>query len=249
MEFVFVVPRLKLFPEWTPHGLATFGEETSRAEFGRVIEREGFFVERGYAERQPSLKQLIPYTIVRRQEEVLLLRRTDQGGEVRLHQKLSIGVGGHVNPVDAELPEGAPVPKIDGNPVNPKFARRLDPLATATHREVIQEELEVTGETRLTTIGLLNDDTTPVGAVHVGLVQVLDIVDGDARVREVDQLEGTFTSVDELRKQLADGANFETWSALLIPELDRVFGMAARAEGTGPSPSKTATRPTASLST
>lgn len=231
MESVFVVPRARLFPEWTPHGLSIFGDGIERADFDAVIQREGFFVERGYAERTPELKQLIPYTIVRRGDEVLLLRRTAAGGEVRLHDKLSIGVGGHVNPVDARLPDGAPLPEIDGVPVNPKFARLLDPLPAATRREVIEEELEVTGPVRLSPIGLMNDDTTPVGAVHVGLVQVLDLEGGDARVREVDQLEGTFVSVEELEGQLAAGANFETWSALLVPQLDRIWTLAGGASG------------------
>ena len=101
MEFVFVVPRTAIFPEFAPHGLSAFGEEFSHESFQRCVEEEGFFVEREYAERTPTLKQIIPYTLVTRGEEILLLQRTKGGGEARLHNKLSIGVGGHVNPVDA----------------------------------------------------------------------------------------------------------------------------------------------------
>lgn len=220
MEFVFVVPRTALFPERTPHGVELF-ESTehgsvsggSREAFDACVRDEGFFVERDYAERTPTLKQVIPYTVVFRRTagsgtEVLLLKRTKGGGEVRLHDKLSIGVGGHVNPIDvADAPTGG----------------GRDPLLAATRREVMEEELEVTGATRLEAIGLLNDDTNPVGAVHVGFVQVLELLDGDAHVREVEQLEGEFVTVDELRERLAAGANFETWSSMLVPLLDSVL--------------------------
>ena len=65
----------------------------------------------------------------------------------------------------------------------------------------MEEELEVTGATRLTPVGLINDDTNAVGAVHVGLVQILELLDGDARVREIDQLEGSFVTLAELRER------------------------------------------------
>lgn len=216
MEFVFVVPRTALFPECAPHGLAVFGDEWSAERFDEVVRTKGFFVEREYAETEPSLKQIIPYTVVMRGEEVLLLARTKGGGEARLHNKLSIGVGGHVNPVDAIDPE-------DAN------ARLADPLPAATRREVMEEELEVTGATRLTPVGLINDDTNAVGAVHVGLVQILELLDGDARVREVDQLEGSFVSLAELRERAERGDRLETWSSLLVPRLDHVLELVERA--------------------
>lgn len=210
MEFVFVVPREGLFPKSYPHGLVFFGPEFPEPEFQTCVERLGFFVERDYAERTPSLKQVIPYSIVVRNGEILCLRRTKRGGEVRLHDKLSIGVGGHVNPVD--LPAGA----RRGFGSGPR-----DPLAAATHREVAEEELRIAGPYRVRRVGLLNDDSNPVGAVHVGLVQVI-AVDGPVEVREVDQLEGSFATRDELRAMLGAGANFESWSSLLVPHLDRL---------------------------
>ena len=254
MEFVFVLHRFELFPESAPHGLAFFEEggfpqgisdglesqqrvaskgvspEAEKgwnvANFGRLVREKGFFVERDYAERTPSFKQVIPYTVVRRASDghVLVLQRTKKGGEARLHQKLSIGVGGHVNPIDAM---GIEPEDAGGSP-----RRVLDPLPAATRREVMEEELTVTGATRLTQIGLLNDDTNAVGAVHVGLVQVLDLVDGDAQVREVDQLHGEFVSVSELVARFEKGANFETWSQLLIQELGPILETADRSGAT-----------------
>lgn len=207
MEFVFVVPRIELFPTSTPHGIQLFGEGFLEAAFYQCVERHGFFVERDYAERTPSLKQVIPYTVVTRDGEVFLLQRTRGGGESRLHGKLSIGVGGHVNPVDRTGSEA-------GSP------GRRDPIAGATHRE-ISEELHVEGTDAVRSFGILNDDTNAVGAVHVGLVQVLS-VRGRVAIRETDQLSGRFATLPELDTMLSEGANFETWSSLLIPHLGRL---------------------------
>ena len=214
MEFVLVVPRTELFPEFTPHGWVPFGPDNPQEVFVEAVEAHSFFVERRYAERTPTLKQVIPYSIVVRRGtslggEVLCLRRTRRGGEARLHDKLSIGVGGHINPVDAAK-------VLDGEVL------RRDCLRAATHREVAQEELTIDGPYEVAAVGLLNDDTNSVGAVHVGLVQVVT-VDGSVTVRETDQLEGSFAPVDELLRKLAAGANFETWSSLLIPHLDRLL--------------------------
>jgi len=227
MEFVFVVPRFTLFPERALHGLAVFGNDGSGEgaswsgdAFDRAVREHGFFVERDHAERTPALKQVIPYTLVRRGGDYMLLRRTKGGGEARLHDKLSLGVGGHVNPVDA-VETNAPTGGEGG--ACAKGARAADPLPAATRREVMDEELEVTGRTRLVRVGLINDDSNAVGAVHVGLVQVLDLIDGDARVREVDVLQGSFVSPDELRARLEDGANFETWSSLILERFDEIL--------------------------
>lgn len=218
MEFVYVVPRERLFPASYPHGLATFGVDCDEAEFAARVAEDGFFVERDYAERTPSLKQLIPYTVVLRQIgqedgpesgtgsfEAFCLKRTRRGGERRLHDKLTIGVGGHVNPIDltAETPEA-----------------RHDLLRAATRREVCEEELRIDGPFDLRTIGLLNDDSNPVGAVHVGVVQALT-TDSPVEVRETEQLIGQFVPLAELRDMSEGGANFETWSSLLIGNLDR----------------------------
>lgn len=205
MEFVFVVPREKLFPDSYPHGYLPYGEGSLQKALEQRVEEHGFFVEREYAERTPSLKQVIPYTIVERDGKVLCLTRTKSGGEVRLHNKLSIGVGGHINPIDLTA--------------GPEGQDSRNPIPQATQREVLDEELNVDGPHTLQSVGLINDDSNPVGAVHVGWVQVLS-TEGEVSVREVDQLIGSFHTVSELQGMLESGANFETWSSFLIPKLD-----------------------------
>lgn len=205
MEFVYVVPRGDLFPECYPHGLTPFGPRTSRETFERTALKRGFFVERRYAEVTPSLKQIIPYAMVCIDEEVLLVRRLDGGGEGRLHDKLSLGIGGHVNPVDVGTSERIPP----------------DLFKAATARE-IGEELRIEGSYTVRAVGILNDDSDPVGAVHVGLVQVVQ-VRGSVAIRERDQLEGSLVPPSELSRLVAEGANFESWSRLLVDSIDELL--------------------------
>jgi len=210
MEFVFVVPRAELFPESYPQGFVAFGPAFPSESFETAIARHGYFVERGHAERTPALKQVIPYSIVVREGEVLLLHRLAKGGEERLVDKLSIGVGGHINPEDA------PAASSRGSEREPGSSRRAA-LDAGTRRE-IREELELSGDYSVRRIGILNDDSNPVGAVHVGLVQLVAVA-GPVRVREEEVLRGRFASPAELSELLASGANFETWSARLVERL------------------------------
>ncbi len=196
-----MIPRERLFPDCYPQGFVPFGKALDRRAFEETVLEHGFFVERQYAERTPSLKQVIPYTVVRRgASEILLMRRLKRGGEGRLHDKLTIGVGGHVNPED-------------------KGARgAAHPLVGATWRE-LGEELILEGETELSPLGLINDDSNPVGAVHVGLAQILTL-EGQVRIREEDVLEGELILPERLAALREQGANFETWSSILIDQLD-----------------------------
>jgi len=203
MEFVFVVPRAELFRDHYPQGLVAFGDVAESEAFTALVRSRGFFVERETAEVRPEWKQVIPYSLVHTPDGVLLMRRLDRGGEARLHQKLSIGVGGHINPEDLTA------------------SGESDPILAGTRREV-EEELVVDGRYELRTVGLLNDDSNPVGAVHVGLVQVLELT-GSVKIREEDTLEGRIVPPDELREMHAAGANFETWSSVLIERLDELI--------------------------
>ena len=217
MEFVLVVPREELFPQSTPHGLRAFGEDPAldASRFEATVLRSGFFVERDYAERTPSLKQVIPYAVVTTPDGVLLTRRLSAGGESRLHDKLSIGIGGHVDAEDAR-----DVSYSERRELRGEEAARRHPIAAAAARE-LAEELEIEGRYEIAYVGVLNDDTNPVGAVHVGVVLVVT-VEGTVAIRETESLEGRLVSTAELRELRAQGANFETWSALLVDRLDEL---------------------------
>jgi predicted NUDIX family phosphoesterase len=202
MEFVFVAPREALFTTCTPQGFQRFETEEEASKMLALLAAEGFFVERERAERTPAWKQVIPYCVVANESGVLLMKRRKQGGEKRLHDKLSIGVGGHINPVDVDVEDD-------------------EDLVLAAARREISEEIDVRGELELRLVGSLNDDSNPVGAVHVGLVFAA-IASGSVCIREEDVLEGQVVALEELRATLARGDNLETWSSILIAHLDEL---------------------------
>ncbi len=147
----------------------------------------GEFRPRNEAETDPSWKQLIPYLLLRNGELIFLMRRTKAGGDERLHDRYTIGVGGHVNPEDGDVIGGL--------------------------RREWAEEIEAAFEPEFQPIGLLNDDGNDVGAVHLGLVYAADTGGRQVGIRETHKLEGNFASVEDV-SDVADG--LETWSALLF---------------------------------
>lgn len=153
----------------------------------------GLWMPRAAAEDDPGHKQLIPYVVVRDGERVFLMERTDAGTDARLHRRATIGVGGHLNPVD------------DGP----------DPLGSGLRREW-REELEADWEPEFTPIGLLNDDRNPVGSVHLGVVFQVHAAGRPIDVRERTKLTGRLASVDEVR---ATWDQLETWSQLVAEAL------------------------------
>ena len=146
-------------------------------------------------EADPAWKQVIPYPVLRDGEAWYLMRRTKAGGDARLHERYSIGVGGHVNPEDGGL---------DGD------------LGTALRREW-HEELVVDFVPSFRFVGLLNDDTTPVGQVHLGLVYEGDAAGRPVAIRETDKLSGEFVAAAEVA---AVSDRLETWSRIAFEWLE-----------------------------
>ncbi len=208
-EKVFVVRRADYFGGTWPQGFLALddAESTMRADIGR----RGFFVDRPEAETKPEWKQVIPYCVLRRPDQVFCVQRKKAQTEARLHNLLSIGIGGHVNP------QGI-APCADG----PAF------LSAALQQELNEELSFVDGEglavqspppPRLA--GLLNDDATDVGSVHVGLVYTIDLPAPapratTARVREVSKMAGGFRHLAELEALWQNPSRFESWSRILF---------------------------------
>ena len=186
-ERVLVVPRSAVPDEAGWHGLRTDGLE---AFLDRVAE-VGRFEPREAMEIDPSHKQLIPYLVLRDGRDYFLMRRTTAGGDARLHDRWSIGVGGHLNPGDADLFGGL--------------------------RREWREELVADFEPAFEPLALLNDDTTAVGAVHLGVVFVADAAGRSVAVRETDKLEGAFRSPADVAA-VAD--RLETWSRIVFDALE-----------------------------
>lgn len=159
----------------------------------RAVAEHGRFMDRPVAEESPDWKQLIPYVVLRDGPNVFLMERTDAGGDPRLHRKATIGVGGHINPVD------------EGD----------DPLSVGLAREW-QEELVADWEPRFELVGMLNDDSNPVGSVHLGVVFTVEADGRPVTVRETHKLAGRFATPQEVRSARD---RMETWSQLVAERL------------------------------
>lgn len=192
MERVLVLPRADVPGGCDFHGVRA-AQRGLLAKLRAAVAAHGRYLDRPDAEDDPTHKQLIPYVVVRDAERVFLMHRTDAGGDPRLHGKASIGVGGHLNPVD------------DGD----------DALMSGLRREWM-EELEADWEPAFELIGLLNDDSNPVGAVHLGVVFSVQAQGRHVDVREHDKLVGGFAGTDELA---ASWPRLETWSQLVADAL------------------------------
>jgi predicted NUDIX family phosphoesterase len=185
-ELVLVVPRRAVIPGDGWLGVRLEGVEAAL----ETVRREGFFMRRGEAEDDPSHKQVIPYLVLRDGERWFLMRRTRAGGDARLHDLWSIGVGGHLNPGDHDVEGGL--------------------------RREWAEELVADFVPDFSPVGLLNDDTTPVGAVHLGVVFAADAAGRPVAIRETDKLEGSFASTTDTA---AVRDSMETWSRLVFDAL------------------------------
>ena len=192
VERVLVLPR-KAVPGGCDFSGVRSADADDLAALRLAVARHGRFLDRPDAEDDPSHKQLIPYVVVRDGDRTFLMERTLSGGDARLHGKGSIGAGGHLNPVD----EGE------------------DPLTDGLRREWA-EELEADWDPEFQLVGLLNDDSNPVGAVHLGVVFSVEADGRQVAVREHDKLVGRWATVADLR---AVWERLETWSQLVAAHL------------------------------
>ena len=162
------------------------------------------FMPRPQAEADPTHKQLIPYVIMANDGKYLSYVRGKRAGETRLVGNRSIGIGGHINPIDNEVP----LFDID--------FRQM--YLTAVEREV-SEEISIEANHTDSIVALLNDDSNEVGQVHLGIVHYWKLDSDTVTRREQMITQMAFFSLDELI-QLKD--TMETWSSLCVDGLSEM---------------------------
>jgi len=153
------------------------------------------------AETDESLKQIIPYVTFVCEGKVFSYVRGKQAGESRLVGNRSVGVGGHINPVDDVLFSGAEV------------ATDRASYLEAVRRE-IAEEVVVAGDFDPRIVALINDDQNPVGRVHFGVVHVCELAHDDVTKREQQITRAGFVPIADLAGPRRE--ELETWSALAV---------------------------------
>jgi len=200
-EQVLVVPRSVVEEVGMFHGLVFDVDNYLEKLFAADVPS---FLPRPEAEQDPSHKQLIPYVLIKCGEKYLTYVRGKRAGETRLVGNRSVGIGGHINPVDNEVPLFG----IDYREI----------YENAVQREV-DEEINIDGSRSDRIVALLNDDTNEVGAVHLGVVHVLTVDNENVTRNEqmITQLE--FMTLDELH---AVRDEMETWSQLCLDGLEKL---------------------------
>jgi predicted NUDIX family phosphoesterase len=189
-EQVLVVRREDVFPDGAWHGFVS--ENLDRHQ--RLIRERHFFKARSEVENDPSFQQIIPYVVFRHGDRYFLTHRLRASSEKRLRKQYSLGVGGHINPGDLE----------GGDPI-------LDGLRREWSEEVIYE-----GRFEARMLGLLNEDSSPVSKVHLGVVFLVDGDTPDIRIRETDKLAGELMSLEEMRMYYLA---MESWSQIVYDRL------------------------------
>lgn len=186
--------REDLFPDGAWHGFVDQG----LAGVEDVIRRRSFFLPRKAVEDDPSYQQIIPYVVFRHRDRYLLTRRLKASSERRLRQLYSLGVGGHINPGDL----------VNGDPVT-------DGLRREWEEEVIYE-----GDFNAAMLGLINDDSSPVSKVHLGVVFLVEGDSPQVSIRETEKLSGEMLTLDQMRVHYLE---MESWSQIVY---DRLTGLA-----------------------
>jgi predicted NUDIX family phosphoesterase len=161
-----------------------------------------FFLPRAQAEKDPNHKQIIPYALLTHGDKVLHYVRGKRAGEQRLVAKGSIGIGGHMNEDDESL-----------------FALDEAAYRAGVEREVAEEiAIKTKFEDRI--VALLNDDSTEVGQVHLGVVHVFKLPEPNVEKREAMITSLAFLDKNEL---LARRDSLETWSQICLDSLERLI--------------------------
>ncbi|TAL62155.1 MAG: DNA mismatch repair protein MutT [Bacteroidetes bacterium] len=177
--------------------LMTYKKKGLIKENSEVLKRivqNGLFLRRNKLEKDPSFKQIIPYAIISNKESFYLFKRTSRQTEKRLHNKFSLGVGGHMNPKDS---------------MESKEQYLIDELKRELFEEVkllngcLIEDIEF--------IGFINDDTISVGRVHIGLLYNIHVSNKEVYINETDKMTADWIDKSNLA-EFYEG--METWTKI-----------------------------------
>jgi predicted NUDIX family phosphoesterase len=178
--------------------LITFKEKGLIRGYSEVLKKivqNGLFLRRSELEEDPSFKQIIPYAIISHKEAFYLFKRTSGQTEARLHDKFSLGVGGHMNPDQTEKPK--------------------EEYITGELKRELYEEVKLLNGCLIEDIefiGFLNDDTIPVGRVHIGLLYNIHVSNKELYINETDKMTAEWIDKSNLPDFYA---GMETWSKII----------------------------------
>lgn len=182
-EDILVVKRSLLFSQEQ----AWQGINPTTQSFQDIITNHGIFMPRCHAETNPEYKQIIPYMIFMFEKKIFIMQRKNTASEQRLANKMSLGIGGHIRSED-----------VTNNDIIDWAKREFE------------EEVFYSGSQAITTIGILNDDSSEVGRVHLGILMLIDANTDRIAIKD-EHKSGVLLTRDEciaLRPQM------ESWSQI-----------------------------------
>ncbi|SHE38133.1 Predicted phosphoesterase, NUDIX family [Marinitoga hydrogenitolerans DSM 16785] len=160
------------------------------------IFKNGYFIDRVLAENDESKKQIIPYVVIKNEKnEILVVQRTQKQTEKRLHNLYSVGIGGHINPIDKNE--------------NPELT-----FYNGLNRE-LNEELDIENLNSLEYVGLILDNSTEVSRVHLGVLFIAYVTNAD--IKEKENFKELWLKETEFKKF---NGEFEGWSKIALRALE-----------------------------
>jgi predicted NUDIX family phosphoesterase len=207
-EIILVANRKKLFEDESLTFQGSTIDETLVDKITHNIDKYYISMRRGN-EKDPTPKsknaeinfdyiQPIPYIVIKRGDQFYATQRLEGAGEGRLHGKIAMGAGGHINPLSDIMIESFQKVLIENT------MRELD------------EELDIKGEFNMSVTGLINDDSDDVNRVHIGILGFLELEDGgEVTVKETEQLAGEWYTIEELRES-ETYTRLENWGKIVV---------------------------------
>ncbi len=186
----------KKFDGFLPDGKFTLNEEAMKKSvfIYRKVAKDG---QAKPAEEDEEYKQIIAYLVLTHKEKVFCYKRTAKAGEQRLHSNYSIGIGGHINPIDV--------------------GKKSDLLKESMERE-FEEEVAYSGEKKERILGYINDDSNSVGRVHLGLVYEMELANENVKLNEKELDEGKLCTLAEIKEKYE---SLENWSKITFDYLEK----------------------------
>jgi predicted NUDIX family phosphoesterase len=190
-ELVFAIPTDDL---WKLLSYEEKGLIKGNSDILNRIVQNGLFRKRSELEKNPSFKQIIPYAIISYKESFFLFKRTSKQTEKRLHNKLHLGVGGHMNPGRSDES-------------NEQY------LINELKRELFEEIKLLNGclIEDIEFIGFINDDSVSVGSVHIGLLYNIHLSNKDVVINETDKMTADWIDKADLMEYYEE---METWTKI-----------------------------------
>lgn len=166
----------------------------------KIFNDHAIFQPRELVETDYTLKQIIPYIIFRyrKTDEYFVTERLNTQTETRLHNKLSLGVGGHINPIDYKG----------------EFTSKTNVIFNGLERE-LEEEVIFARPVYQNFIGVINNNEEDVSKVHIGLVFEIEIeTKYGFDIREKEKMRGKFSRLVDV-----DSSRLEGWSKIIYTYL------------------------------